>query len=216
MSLRTLRFTIDPRDRTDSLFRANDRERREKSISLSRNNVPRIGYNVSRAQEIKRRMEALPVPKTILFFTRRYILARLKKQYADAVSLFFIKLVRQDFRRHSVVNNASVIAETSGTLRAAGMNNEWDTLSKRGAILLKAARLLALSIHRLSATTSRIFLVGPSLFVALLSIGRLVILNVGDKNEKERGRERERRTLLPSWNRTNREATGEEARQGWS
>ncbi|KYN03145.1 hypothetical protein ALC62_06012 [Cyphomyrmex costatus] len=38
------------------------------------------------------------------------------------------------------------------------MSNEWDTLSKSGTILLKAARLLALSIHRLSATTSRIFL----------------------------------------------------------
>lgn len=67
------------------------------------------------------------------------------------------------------------------------MSNEWDTLSKSGTILLKGARLLALSIHRLSATTSRIFLVGPPLFVALPTIGRLVILNVGDKREKERG-----------------------------
>lgn len=68
------------------------------------------------------------------------------------------------------------------------MSNEWDTLSKSRTILLKAARLLALSIHRLSATTSRIFLVGPPLFVALPSIGQLVILNVGDKREKERER----------------------------
>ncbi|EGI63066.1 hypothetical protein G5I_08512 [Acromyrmex echinatior] len=88
----------------------------------------------------------------------------------------------------------SVIAETSGTLRAAGMSNEWDTLSKSRTILLKAARLLALSIHRLSATTSRIFLVDPPLFVALSSIGQLVILNVGDKREKERERERWKET----------------------
>lgn len=65
------------------------------------------------------------------------------------------------------------------------MSNEWDT-SKSGTILLKAACLLALSIHRLSATTSRIFLVGPPLFVTLPSIGRLVILNAGDKREKKR------------------------------
>lgn len=64
------------------------------------------------------------------------------------------------------------------------MSNEWDTLSKSGTILLKTARLLALSIHRLSATTSRIFLVGPPLFVALPFICRLVILNVGDKERK--------------------------------
>lgn len=78
------------------------------------------------------------------------------------------------------------------------MSDEWDTLSKSGTILLKAARLLALSIHRLSATTGRIFLVGPPLLVALPSIGRLVILNVGDKREKREGG---KGSLALSWNR---------------
>lgn len=69
------------------------------------------------------------------------------------------------------------------------MSNEWET-SESGTILLKAARLLALSIHRLSATTSRIFLAGlSSLRRSSPSIGRLVILNVGDKRQKERERE---------------------------
>jgi len=90
------------------------------------------------------------------------------------------------------------------------MSNEWDTLSKSGIILLKAARLLALSIHRLSATTSRIFLVSPPLLVALPSIGRLVILNVGDKREKESGLSRQVGTGIES----GREAKDEAVRDG--
>jgi hypothetical protein len=114
-----------------------------------------------------------------------------KNIYISEIFSFEISLARF-LLRLGCKYQRSVIVKISGTLEAVGMSNEWDTLSKSWTILLKAARLLALSIHRLSATTSRIFLVDPPLFVALPSICRLVILNVGDKKERKREKKRER------------------------
>lgn len=81
---------------------------------------------------------------------------------------------------------------------------------KSGTVLLKVARLVALSIYRLSATTRRIFLV-ILLSSLLSSICRLVILNIGDKREDGiASMERDR-----NWKGEDKEEEGEVVRVRW-